>query len=131
MDYNKMKISIMSGLIAAVINLPQVYGITNKILPFDTIRNGCPTMEGKLVHLCVFFLITYLSMKRSKLDDKEILNNSIFSAVIFYFVFSNDLVGVIGKALKLNLTSNGCVNLHGLIVQVVLYVLALYGVMFL
>jgi hypothetical protein len=126
----KIKISVVSGLIAAVINLPQVYGITNKLLPFDTLKNGCPTSEGRLAHLLVFVLITYLSMKQSKLDEKEIWHNSIFSAVILYFIFSNDIVSIIGKVFGVKLVNNGCVNIYGISVQVVLYILALYGVMF-
>lgn len=131
MDMKKMKISVFSGLIAMVIQLPQMFTLTNKILPFETIRNGCPTVEGKLFHLLVFTIITYLSMKQSKLDEKEILNNTIFSSMIHYFIFSNDLILFINKIFKLNLVNTGCVNLTGMLVQVCLYILCLYGIMFL
>jgi hypothetical protein len=131
MDMKKMKISVFSGLVAAVIQLPQTYALTNKILPLETFRNGCPTLTGKMIHLIVFFIITYLSMKRSDMSDKEILHNSIFSATIYYLTFSKDLILLIDNALKLNLMTNGCVNNKGLMIQTCLYVLCLYGIMFL
>ena len=131
MDIKKLKISIFSGLMAAIIQMPQTFALTNKILPFETFRNGCSTIEGKLFHLLVFFAVTYLSMKKSNLGEKEILNNTIFSTMIYYFIFSSDLILLLGKMLKLNLVSNGCVNLMGMTIQMCLYILSLYGIMFL
>ena len=126
-----MKISVLSGLVAVIIQLPLTYTLTNKILPLETFRNGCPTLTGKMIHLIVFFIVTYLSMKQSNMSEKEILHNSIFSATIYNFIFSKNLILLVDNTLKLNLITNGCVNSKGLIVQTCLYILCLYGIMFL
>lgn len=127
----KLSISLYSGALAGALNLPSVYKLTNKVLPFNTINeNSCPTNEGFLTHMVVFFVVTYLTMGGSNMSNNEKLKNTVYSTLIYYFAFSNKLVSVVQDVLGLELITNGCVNYLGLAVQLIIYVGCLYGVMF-
>lgn len=128
-NVQKLRISLLSGATALAVSLPQVYNITNKAV--STFENGCPTAKGLLLHTLVFFVITYLTMMGSGLSNREKIKYSLYSALIYYFIFSNPLVNVLESVTGLELTNGGCANTSGMAVQTVLYIASLYGVMFL
>ena len=128
----KISISAGSALMFGVLNLPAVYEMTNRVLPVATMRNGCPTSVGLLVHTFVFLGLTYLTMCGAKMSDGMKLSNTIFSALIFYFLSSKAMYSMVGKVIGSNYSnSSGCHTMSGAVVHALVYCAALVGVMYL
>ena len=79
----KLQISAGASFLFLIINLPQTYNLTNKLLPWRTTQNGCPTHLGLLTHTLVFFIITFLTMGNAKVKTGIKLKHSLYGTLIF------------------------------------------------
>jgi hypothetical protein len=127
----KIQISIFSGLIYFIVNLPETYKLTNKILNSYT-DNNCPTLIGSILHTCIFFIITYLSMYKSTKDNGIKLKHTVYGTLIYYFVSSPALYNIshilFGNTISDN---NGCPTLLGILLHDIIYIIILIGIMYL
>lgn len=127
----KIKISVGSAAVLALVNLPQVYKFTNNLLPFNTFNEatGCPTNTGRLVHILVFALLSYLTMSNANVDDGTKLKHTIYSALIAYFVTSPPVYSFVDSLLG-SRTPGSCPTPVRVIVQSLFYAAALTGIMY-
>ena len=130
--YKKLQISIGSAVLFMIINLPQTYEITNKIFPWKTISNGCPTHLGILFHTLVFFLLTFFSMGNVKIQTGIKLKHSLYGTLI-YFLLSNPATYYFFSKLLGHQFANskGCPSVIGVLLHSVIYCLFLLAVMYL
>lgn len=121
----KIKISIGSGLLLAFVNNPYSY----KLIKYYN-DNGCSNSFGRLVISLIFVIVSFISMFRSKLTNMVKLRHSIYGGLIAYFIMSPDFYLTISKVITGNVKNN-CLTTQGYIMHVILYILALWGVMYL
>lgn len=126
----KVQISLGSAALLAAVNLPQLYQITNQFIPLQLLKAGCPTTTGRLVHLGVFALLTYLSMYKSKASNGMKLKHTMYGALIAFFVMSPMMFNHRHLGVKMT-NSNGCPTTMGVISHSLLYCAILVGVMYL
>lgn len=123
----QLKISLFSAMIFAVVSMPAVYKLTNKVLPTFDESSNCPTVLGLGVHAVVFYILTYLSMMKSPVPNQLKVKFSLISTVVFV-VLSNPMTyklvsGVVGgRALA---SSKGCPTMMGIGVHAAVYTLVL------
>lgn len=132
----KLAISIGSGVLFTLINLPQTYKLTNGILPLDLYNNNtnCPTSIGLLVHAIVFAVLTFLSMGHDNSYENTgfKLKNTIYATLIFFLISSPTVFSLVGSVLgNWVADANGCPTTMGVLLHSVVYSLALFGVMYL
>ncbi len=130
----KLMISLESAALFALINLPQVYKLTDNILPLNLYNTttACPTNLGLVIHTIVFFVLTFLSMGDigKKTDIK--LKHTIYGTLIFFFIASPAIFSFVGSILGSWVAdSNGCPTLLGVLLHAAIYCAALVGVMYL
>lgn len=128
----KIQISLKSGLLFFLVNLPQTYILTNRIFPFmTTIVNNCPTTLGVLLHTFIFFMLSFLSMFGSKLTTGIKIKNSLYGSLIFFFLSSPTMYTNISKIFNVKTSLKGCPNLYGIILHSLAYCIFLFFVMYL
>lgn len=130
----KIRISLGSAALFALINLPQTYKLTNKLLGVDLYNSStnCPTNSGLILHSLVFFALTYLSMGNSSADDGIKLKHTIYATLIFYFLSSPAMFSFVGSILGSQVAdSNGCPTTFWVLLHAAVYCAALVGVMYL
>ena len=127
----KARISLGSAALLALVNLPQVYKFTNNLLPVNTFNEAtnCPTQSGRLVHILVFALLSYLSMGKANVDQGIKLKHTVYGALIAYFVTSPP-VYAFTDALFGARTGGRCPDALRVAIQALLYAAALTGVMY-
>jgi hypothetical protein len=114
----QQKINISAGAsgIFALLNLPQVYQLTNQFIPSEW---------SLIFHTLVYFVFTFLTMGNVQVNTKEKVKNSVYGSLIFFFAASPIVANLLTSLLG---TTNPNVIL---IAQTVIYFLALVGVMYL
>jgi hypothetical protein len=130
----KISISFGSAVLFTLINLPQTYKLTNKILPFDlyNLSTNCPTHLGLLVHATVFFVLTYLSMGNSYINPGVKLKHTLYGTLIFFLLSSPAMFSLVGSVLGTQYASvSGCPTLIGVAFNAFLYCFFLIAVMYL
>lgn len=130
----KLSISFGSAVLFTLINLPQTYRLTNKLLPFNLYNTStnCPTYIGLLLHTVVFFVLTYLSMGNSTIKSGIKLKHTLYGTLIFYLLSSPAMFSLIGSILGRQYASlSGCPTLLGVLFNAVLYCIFLVAVMYL
>ena len=127
----KLSISAGSAVLFALVNLPQVYQVTNNLLPLDLYANGCPTNLGLVVHAIVFFVISYLTMGNSNIDNMIKIKHSLYGTLIFYLLSSPAVFALVGSVIPGVANAQGCPTLQGVLVHAVVYCMALVAVMYL
>ena len=130
----KLMISLGSAALFTVINLPQTYRLTDSILPLDLYNSNtnCPTSVGLIIHAIVFFVFTFLSMKRADVRSGIKLKHSIYGTLIFFLVASPAMYSVVGSLLGNQFAdTNGCPTTMGILLHAAVYCAALVGVMYL
>jgi hypothetical protein len=130
----KLQISLISASLFAVVNLPQVYKITNNLIPLNLYNNAtsCPTNIGLIIHAIVFFVLTFLTMSNAKLDTGIKLKHTIYGTLIFYLLSSPALFSLVGSIMGKQIADvNGCPTMTGLMTHAVAYCGILIGVMYL
>lgn len=128
----KLTISAGSAVLFALINLPQVYKLTQTFTGLNVfnLSTNCPTSLGLLVHALVFFAISYFSM--GNIANKGIkIKHSLYGALIFFLLSSPAMFKFIGSILPNIANSNGCPTLFGIIVHALVYCGVLVAVMYL
>jgi len=130
---SKVAISASSAILFALLNLSEVYKLTNDYLPVSTTSaNGCPTASGKVIHALAFFCLSYLSMGNIFKDVAKKVKYSLYATLIFFALSSSALFEITRKVYSADLAdANGCPTLLGVIVHSVVYFLALIAVMYL
>ena len=130
----KLSISIKSALLFAVVNLPQVYKLTDSVLPINLFNSGtnCPTNTGLLVHAIVFFVLTFLSMSFATARLGIKLKHSLYGTLIFFLISSPAMYSFVGSVLGDQFAdSNGCPTMLGVVLHAAVFCAALVGVMYL
>lgn len=127
---DKVSISFFSAILFALISLPQTYQLTKKLLGIKTIKNGCPTFVGHVLHTIVFFIVSYLSMGGDRIDPLLKVKFSLYGTLIFYFLSSPAIYAIVGNLFGTS-SRNGCPSVTGVILHAFVYMLALVGVMYL
>ena len=127
----KIEISIYSGLIFLIVNLPDTYKLTSNIFDIKT-YNKCPTKFGLVLHTIIFACLTYLSMYKSKKDIGIKIKHTIYGTLIYYLLSSHGIYYITGQILgKQYANDNGCPTLWGILLHTFLYILLLIGIMYL
>jgi len=128
----KLQISIGSAFLFIIVNLPQTYEITNKILHWKTISNGCPTHLGILTHTLVFFLLTFLSMGNVKIKTGIKLKHSLYGTLIYFLLSNPATYSFVGSLFGHQFAdNNGCPSVLGVLLHSVVYCAFLVAVMYL
>lgn len=130
----KVGISINSALLFALVNLPQAYAFTNSLSDVDLVDyiTKCPTSAGLVLHAIVFFVITYLSMRKSKADTGVKIKHSLYGTLIFFLVSNPAVFSVVASFLGNQFASKeGCPTLQGIVLHAVVYCVILVAVMYL
>ena len=120
----KLSISVYSGIMLLVINSPYAYSFTKM-----NDGNNCPNITGRLLHMMLFLVLTFLTMPKLKEDTLLKVKRSVYGALIGFFIFSPELCMFIGK--YVNTMNNNCLNNNGMMLHTLLYILSLVGVMYL
>tara|TARA_R100001163_G_C5068510_1_gene209031 strand:+ start:2117 stop:2533 length:417 start_codon:yes stop_codon:yes gene_type:complete len=131
---DKLKISLGSASLFAGINMPQVYGLTDSVLPLDTYNpiTACPTMIGQLTHTVVFFLISFLTMRNPMIPTLTKIKHSLYGSLIQFLLSSPAMYSLTGSLFGPQIaSSDGCPTLIGILLHTVVYTMALVGVMYL
>ncbi len=130
----KLWISAGSAFLFTLINLPQTYQLTDKLLPLDLYNKStnCPTNIGLVVHAIVFFVLTFFSMGNPLENTFVKLKHTIYGTLIFFLISSPAVFAVVGSLLGNEFAdANGCPTLQGVVLHAIVYFLALVGVMYL
>jgi len=130
----KISISFGSAVLFTLVNLPQTYRLTNKLLPFNLYNSStkCPTNTGLLLHATVFFLLTYLSMGNPQINSGVKLKHTLYGTLIFYLLSSPAVFSLVGSVLGRRYASAaGCPTLMGVLFNAFLYFVFLVAVMYL
>lgn len=127
----KLKISLGSAALFALVNLPMAYNLTNNILPTFNKSTNCPTNTGLLVHTIIFFAVTLLSMSRATVDQGTKIKHSFYGALIFFLISSPAMYsfthGLFGNVIS---SIEGCPTMLGVLLHAIVYCGALVGVMY-
>lgn len=99
---DKIFISLLSAAVFVVVNLPQTYKLTDKVLPFDTWSESdkSPTDLGRVAHTLVFFSLTLLSMLKSDQDMMVKVKHSLYATLIFFAMSSKTFSGLTKPVVK-------------------------------
>ena len=130
----KLRISLGSAALFALISLPSIYKLTNNLFPCNlyNAESQCPTNAGLLVHTAVFFLITLLSMTGADVDQKTKIKHSLYGSLIYFFISSPAMYSLVGGLFGNKIaSSSGCPTLYGVLLHALVYATALIGVMYL
>jgi hypothetical protein len=126
---DKLKISISSGVLFAIMNIPQVQSFFgNKIFNYST---KCLTDSGVIIQVCIFAIITFLTMGRSNINTLTKISHTTYGSLIFFFV-SNPFTYKFISSLFGNWVSNsyGCPSFQGAVLHTIIYILILISVMY-
>ena len=128
----KFTISAGSAVTFALVNLPQTYKLTDKLLPLNLYQNGCPTPLGLVVHTLVFFGLSYLTMAGTKAPEGLKVKHSLYGALIFFFLSSPTVFSLTRTLLNKGIASvAGCPTNMGVVLHAAVYCAVLVGVMYL
>lgn len=131
----KLSISLGSAALFALVNLPQVYKVTDSILPINLFNKEtmCPTNVGLLTHALVFFALTFLSMRGAGyVSDGVKLKHSLYGTLIFYLISSPAMYSLVGSIFGSSVASSaGCPTVMGVVLHSLVFCAALVGVMYL
>lgn len=126
---DKVRISAESTLLFTLINLPYTYELTNQWLPFSTYENGCPTMNGILIHTLVFALISFISMGNPLIETGIKLKHTIYGTLL-YFLISSPILYNLTSSIFGN-APGGCPTFTSVLLHSALYFAGLLGLMYL
>lgn len=129
----KLMISSSSAALFALVNLPQTYQLTSKIINLKLLdNNNCPNITGFILHSIVFFIFTYLSMGNATLKIGIKLKHTIYATLIFYLISSPSFASFVNNLLGDTFFSKtGCPTKLGILLNSVIYCAALVGLMYL
>jgi hypothetical protein len=126
---DKLRISFGSGMLFALMNIPQVLSFfENSLFNSDT---NCLTNNGIIIQVLIFAIITFLTMGKSKLSTLTKVGHTTYGALIFFFV-SNPVTYKLVSSVLGNWVSNqyGCPTLPGSILHTLVYIAILTSVMY-
>lgn len=127
----KLQISVAASFLFLIINLQQTYNLTNKLLPWKTTQNRCPTHLGLLTHTFIFFFITFLTMGNSKVKKGIKLKHSLYGTLIFFMLSNPATYSFVAGLFGNQFANNGCPTLKGILLQTIIYCAFLITVMYL
>jgi hypothetical protein len=130
----KIKISLGSAALFAVVNSPQVFNLVDRVLPLNTFNQSinCPTNLGLIIHALVFFGLSYFSMRGSYVREGVKIKHSLYGALIAFLVANPATYSFTSSILGRWVASpSGCPTMAGLLLHAAVYCAALVGVMYL
>lgn len=134
LDLDKLKYSVISGLIFLLLSLGFIYSYIDKSLFKNSgvfSVNGCPTFFGHILTTLLFFIIIFLIMlmyDRDNISSK--LKYSFYGALLFYFLSNKELYQTNSFITGLNLSNRiGCPNNLGLGIHFIVYIVISYLLM--
>ena len=117
----KLQISLISAGLFVLLNLPQTYDVTNKLLSGlvgPLASGGCPTMVGLLIHAVVFYMGTRLMMKGSYTSEHLKHKRSLITTLIFVLLSSPMAFRLVRSLLGSSIASaTGCPTMQGILVH--------------
>ncbi len=119
---DKLFISFNSSLLFFVFNLPFISEIATSILGIEFTKNGCRTKLGFLLSVSLFFISTYLTMKRSDKDVLVKLKHTTYASLLFFFVSNPTTLHTFNLFFKsfIDCPKNGTLILHSVIYCILL-----------
>jgi hypothetical protein len=126
---DKLRISIGSGVLFAMMNIPQVQSFFgNKLFNSDT---KCLTDSGVIIQVFFFAIITFLTMGRSNISPLTKISHTTYGSLIFFFV-SNPVTYKFISSLFGNWASNsyGCPTFQRAMLHTIIYIIILISVMY-
>jgi uncharacterized PurR-regulated membrane protein YhhQ (DUF165 family) len=120
--------SLQAAVLFVLLNLPVVYQLTNKFLgnTWDAAAQ-CPTSFGVLLHAGVFFLLSFLMMKKSGLSKADKMKSSLTGALLFAILSSPMAYKMVRNVLPMVASESGCPSMAGVLVHGGVYTVALMG----
>jgi uncharacterized membrane protein YwzB len=130
----KLQISLSSAALFTFMNMSSTYKLTDSLLDnklLDSVTK-CPNFAGIIIHTIVFFVLTFFSMQGSEVNIFTKLKHTIYGTLIYFFV-SNPVTYKLVASLFGNWVadSNGCPTDIGVFLHTIVYLMVLFGVMFL
>lgn len=129
----KFMAALPSAIVFAVLNLPEVYKLTDKCLGPVIGRlhsNGCPTLTGLAVHSAVFYMVTLYQMKDSAASEDVKRMRALKATAVFAALSSPQAYqltrGVVGSVLS---SSTGGATMVGAAAHALVYALVLVWMM--
>lgn len=108
---NKLNISIGSGLLFALVNYTNIF------------NNNCHNDINIMFKFIMFFIITYLSMYKSNINNLIKLKHTIYGSLIFFFL-SNPTTHRL-------LLLNNCNSIYNIVILSSMYSIVLFSIMYL
>jgi uncharacterized membrane protein YwzB len=126
---DKIKISIGSGVLFAIMNIPQIQSFLGSTL-FNSNTN-CLTNYGIIIQVLIFAIITFFTMGKSSLDTLTKIGHTTYGSLIFFFVANPVTYKLISSLLGAWVSnSNGCPTIQGALLHTIVYIGILTGVMY-
>ncbi len=127
---SKLSISLFSATLFAIVNLPQTYQFTDKLIGAELYNSAtnCPTYLGILLHTVVFFGLSFLSMLGSDLSLGIKLKHSLYGTLIYFLLSSPTVYSFVGSLFG---DSKGCPTTTSVLIHAGIFTLFLVAVMYL
>jgi hypothetical protein len=132
----KLIISLMSAAVFVLVNLPQTYQLTNKILggllgPLSNADGKCATTVGLVVHALVFYLVTRLMMTNAY-SSKKLKHRRALIATLVFVILSSPMAFRLVRSVLGNGIANaaGCPTTQGILVHAAVYTAVLVLLMY-
>lgn len=126
--YDKIQISFTSAILFYVLNHPKTFELTSGITKLQLFNNQtkCRSNLGIIIHILIFFIITFLTMGDPRKNTGIKLKNTIYGSLIYFFISSPILYSLTSK-----LIGTKCLDHKAIIIHSLMYFLALFLVMYL
>lgn len=129
----KLMVSLGSAALFVLVNLPQTYGLTDKLLGGlvgPLAKGGCPTTVGLLVHAVVFYLLSKLSMNRAPGSHEAKHRRALTATFVMALLSSPMAYKLVRNMLGSGIASaTGCPTMQGILVHAAVYTGALVMLM--
>ncbi len=130
----KAVISIFAATLFFIVSAPNTYMLTN----FFNNTTSCPSDIGSLIHMIVFFGITFGSMflnfgdkENSNISSSIKFKHSLYSALIFYLISSKPMYKLTRMFHSGIANDQGCPTYFGLLLHSLVFFAAIFTVMYL
>ena len=130
---DKWTSSFILGILFLLLSSPFAYAITKNIVPSIADSRGRPTLLGLVLHSILFVLIVRLMLNKDQTNgclrpytSKDKWTVSLLGGLLFALISSPFLYSVVSSLTAssgLDLSSQGCPNIGGLILHTAVFIL--------